>query len=181
MCHGEPAKTPPSSPWAVSPVSAHSDFRVAAFERFKSHSVGVTKGELARPTPTVTVRHFRPRWSGRLSARTVPVERRVVNRWWMVGAAAAIAAAACSGDGDSDQDQPECEVGTEACPCYRDDSCDDGLVCLSDLCVFDPDAPPSGTGGRRGSGGNSSSPGIGGDGEVPVAGDGPGAGPGGTG
>jgi aryl-phospho-beta-D-glucosidase BglC (GH1 family) len=109
------------------------------------------------------------------------VKRRVVNRWWVVGVAAAIAAGACGG-GDEGKDQPECEVGTEACPCYRDDTCNDGLECLSDLCVFDPDAPPpSGTGGRRGSGGNSSSPGIGGDGEVPVAGDGPGPGPGGTG
>src|SRR5688572_18128428 len=116
-----------------------------------------------------------------LSPRTVPVKRRVVNRWWVVGVAAAIAAGACGG-GDEGKDQPECEVGTEACPCYRDDTCNDGLECLSDLCVFDPDAPPpSGTGGRRGSGGNSSSPGIGGDGEVPVAGDGPGPGPGGTG
>lgn len=108
--------------------------------------------------------------------------RAVSGRCWMLGVLAVVAAGACGSEGD-DKDEADCVVGTETCACYRDDTCDDGLECLSDLCVYDPDAPPSGGGGRRGSGGNNSSPGIGGDGELPLGGDGsgPSPGPGGNG
>jgi endoglucanase len=62
----------------------------------------------------------------------------------VIAGVALVLSGAC-GD-DSKGDEGECRVGSEACPCYRDDTCDDDLVCLSDLCVYDPDA--AGAGGR---------------------------------
>lgn len=76
-----------------------------------------------------------------------------MNRWWfgrwiLVGAAT-WAAAACGNDSN---DGDRCEPGDEGCPCYRN-TCNDGLACLSDLCVD----PGSGAeGGRSSSGGTGS-------------------------
>lgn len=44
-----------------------------------------------------------------------------------------------------------CEQGTERCGCYGNDTCNDGLACLSDLCVATGNAGTSG-GGAAGSG-----------------------------
>lgn len=46
----------------------------------------------------------------------------------------------------------ECEPGTERCVCYRNGTCNDGLVCLSSRCV-DDGKPDGGTAGTAGTGG----------------------------
>lgn len=74
--------------------------------------------------------------------------------------------AGCGSSDDNGDTAPECPRGTETCPCHRDSSCDDGLICFSEVCVdAAPSDDPSGgrsagpTGGR---GGAPSNPGGGG-------------------
>lgn len=53
--------------------------------------------------------------------------------------------AACNRqDPTTEQASPSCETGTLRCPCYRNSTCDDGLTCLSEVCVV---VPPGSTGG----------------------------------
>jgi hypothetical protein len=48
----------------------------------------------------------------------------------------AVASLSCTSESGSDDKESEaCETGTERCECYRNDSCDDGLMCVSDVCV----------------------------------------------
>jgi hypothetical protein len=48
----------------------------------------------------------------------------------------AVASLSCTSEPTpDDEESEECETGAERCECYRNDSCDDGLVCLSDVCV----------------------------------------------
>jgi len=50
---------------------------------------------------------------------------------------------ATSGDGDGDAssgDGDDCDVGDEGCACYPNDTCNDHLSCLSNLCVDDDEA-----------------------------------------
>ncbi|HEY3498685.1 MAG TPA: hypothetical protein VGK73_28535, partial [Polyangiaceae bacterium] len=49
----------------------------------------------------------------------------------------------CGESGEDGGD--ECDRGSEGCRCKRDDSCDEGLACRSDVCV------DLGTGGVAGS------------------------------
>ncbi len=51
----------------------------------------------------------------------------------------------------------ECVDGTERCPCYGNGTCNEGLVCASDLCVN------LGSGGQAGAGGSGGVVGAGGD------------------
>lgn len=53
-------------------------------------------------------------------------------RW--PGATLLLALLADGGCGDAN-DAPPCPSGAERCACYGNDTCDDGLECLSDLCV----------------------------------------------
>lgn len=46
---------------------------------------------------------------------------------------ATLLAGACSDK--SNDAQPACKAGSEACPCKRDGSCDDGLSCFAKLCL----------------------------------------------
>ena len=68
-----------------------------------------------------------------------------------------LALSACGGGGGK-------AVGTEGGPCYGNDSCNSGLVCLSHLCVRPNGGGGAGgtlgTGGRSGSGGASGSGGM---------------------
>src|SRR5689334_11427693 len=58
---------------------------------------------------------------------------------------------ACGGS-QSDPDE-SCKTGSRNCACYRDDSCDAGLRCRSELCVSDTAGD---TGGRANSEGGTS-------------------------
>jgi hypothetical protein len=60
----------------------------------------------------------------------------------MVVCGAALASSCESADDDDD----DCDRGSEGCRCKRDDSCDEGLACRSELCV------DLGTGGDAGAG-----------------------------
>jgi hypothetical protein len=79
---------------------------------------------------------------------------RFVNGRWP-GAALLLTLLADGGCGDS-HDVPPCPAGAERCACYGNDTCNDGLECLSELCVA-PDSSASGApaaiqGGPGGSG-----------------------------
>jgi hypothetical protein len=43
-----------------------------------------------------------------------------------------------------------CPVGEERCGCYANSACNDGLICLSDLCVLDPNSDTGGMPGLAG-------------------------------
>jgi hypothetical protein len=86
-----------------------------------------------------------------------------------------------SAQGGGPGDGGLCDEGAETCPCYPNQTCDDGLMCLSGLCVEN-----AGSGGSSGSGGDagaSGSTGSGGDGGSAGSGGdgGTGGGSGGTG
>jgi hypothetical protein len=51
----------------------------------------------------------------------------------------AIAVTGCTSGSDGGGSQA-CETGEERCDCYRNESCDKGLMCVSDVCVKDPAA-----------------------------------------
>src|SRR5690606_14978226 len=82
----------------------------------------------------------------------------------------------CSGSEGSNSNKvgDDCDAGSEGCACDEESNCDDGLVCLSDVCVEEFDGPtPSGgdsgigdgdSGGSSDSGGTDAggSPGAGG-------------------
>lgn len=64
----------------------------------------------------------------------------------------AVASLGCSSESNSEDDGSQsCETGTERCDCYRNDSCDDGLMCVSDVCVKDPAADDDGDAGNNSS------------------------------
>ena len=76
--------------------------------------------------------------------------------WSAVGVVLAFVGAC--GD-KSEKDEPECPVGSETCACYRNDTCDDGLECLSDLCIDPGDrGNRGGTPGLEPVGGTAGSP-----------------------
>ena len=77
--------------------------------------------------------------------------------------------------GTSAAGETSCRTGSEGCLCYRNDTCDGDLECLSDLCV---DAGPVGSGGTAG-GGSATGGGGGGTGDGGTGGGGTG-GTGGT-
>lgn len=57
--------------------------------------------------------------------------------------AAALAMVGCPAG--SRQSSPSCAEGSERCTCYRNNTCDDGLECLSNRCVnTHPDSSPNG-------------------------------------
>ena len=60
---------------------------------------------------------------------------------------AAIVTAACG------EEEPECAQGAEGCACYPNETCNDDLVCLSNLCV-DRDGKPDDNGDDESDGGN---------------------------
>lgn len=67
----------------------------------------------------------------------------------------AVLAAACGGSTHSSEganENGDCAPGSERCPCYGNGTCDDGLDCLSGICV-DADGSASG-GGANGGGAN---------------------------
>ncbi|HET9955285.1 MAG TPA: glycoside hydrolase family 5 protein [Polyangiaceae bacterium] len=66
-------------------------------------------------------------------------------RAWMLGAMVAYGVIGCSGD---KEESPSCEAGKEGCACYPNNSCNEGLSCLSKLCV---DSGVDSSGGRGGS------------------------------
>jgi hypothetical protein len=78
-------------------------------------------------------------------------------RWSTVG----LFLLACGGTKTETREAPrrgadagaECPAGTELCPCYGNGTCNDGLVCGSDLCVRLAGAADAGTGGASGAGG----------------------------
>lgn len=76
-----------------------------------------------------------------------------------------LASLACSSQNDT------CSAGSEGCRCYRDTTCDDGLACLSKLCVDpDSDAQPEGPGSAQTGSGESS--GAGGNSATDTTGEG---------
>jgi hypothetical protein len=81
-----------------------------------------------------------------------------------------LVAGAC---GEKKNDQP-CKTGSEACQCYGNDTCDEGLSCFAELCldlssVAGAASVPGGAGdGPLGEGGDA--PGSGGDGAGPHTG-----------
>lgn len=74
--------------------------------------------------------------------------------------AALLAASACSTDTTGDSSgQRGCPAGSERCACYGNNSCDDGLVCASDVCVaLGQDGGSSGAAGSMGAETDASSP-----------------------
>jgi hypothetical protein len=58
----------------------------------------------------------------------------------LIWAASVIASVGCAESGSSGEDSDACETGTERCECYRNDSCDKGLMCVSDVCVKESSA-----------------------------------------
>jgi hypothetical protein len=58
-------------------------------------------------------------------------QRTFVSHRWAVAALALVVGGGC---GDS-KDAAPCPAGSERCACYGNDTCNDGLECLSDLCV----------------------------------------------
>jgi hypothetical protein len=60
-----------------------------------------------------------------------------------------MAAAGLAGACGSSNMTPACSQGTETCPCYGNGTCNNGLTCLSNLCVN----PNTGNGGSPGTGG----------------------------
>ncbi|MDQ2647323.1 MAG: hypothetical protein M3020_26200, partial [Myxococcota bacterium] len=76
--------------------------------------------------------------------------------WCAVGVV--LAGVGACGD-KSEQNEPECPVGSETCACYRNDTCDDGLECLSQLCIDPGDrGSRGGTPGFDPAGGAAGSP-----------------------
>lgn len=93
-----------------------------------------------------------------------------LRQWIVMGALAlggAGALAACSSSSSSEPNGSQCSDGTEGCPCFGNGTCNDGLACLSNLCVSQGSGGGSLTGGTTGSGGattGGSSSGTGGTG-----------------
>jgi hypothetical protein len=58
----------------------------------------------------------------------------------------ALAAIGCNSksSASTQDDSGHCEVGAERCACYKNDTCDKGLTCLSSLCVSE-----NGSGGKK--------------------------------
>ncbi len=89
--------------------------------------------------------------------------------------------AGCGSSDDDGEAAPECPRGTETCACHRDSTCDDGLMCSSEVCVDTaPTDDPTGgrtgttTGGRSsvaGAGPNGGNGGNGGNGTLPDGGE----------
>jgi hypothetical protein len=42
---------------------------------------------------------------------------------------------ACSADAPGNSGATQCSAGTERCPCYGNQTCDEGLLCASNVCV----------------------------------------------
>ena len=83
---------------------------------------------------------------------------------WFVVAVAAIVVQGAGGCGGSGGGGQMCATGQERCACYGNRTCNAGLVCRSDRCVFDPaSGGATGSGGKGGMGAGGS-PGTGGDG-----------------
>lgn len=82
--------------------------------------------------------------------------KRVLRFVWAVVPAAIVA---CGGDSD---DTP-CTQGDEGCACFPNDTCNDGLSCLSDLCVDANGGAGRSAGGEAGSAGNDGTDGGAGD------------------
>jgi hypothetical protein len=80
--------------------------------------------------------------------------------WLLVGALVASLTVACGADsnGGADRTNDSCELGSEGCECTKGSACDDGLTCLSKLCVVKPG--PLGGGTATGGGGNEGGEGI---------------------
>lgn len=81
-----------------------------------------------------------------------------------IGAAALLLGWACGGPSGSAPDT--CEEGREACPCFRNQSCDSGLECRSGVCVVENEATggqgPASGGGSPGGAEGGEDPGAGG-------------------
>ncbi len=75
--------------------------------------------------------------------------------WLLVGMLAASLTVGCGADsngGGADSPNDSCQLGSEGCECTKGSGCDDGLTCLSKLCVVQPG--PEGGGSTTGGGGN---------------------------
>ncbi|MBN2194544.1 MAG: DUF4350 domain-containing protein [Polyangiaceae bacterium] len=86
-----------------------------------------------------------------------------------------LASALANGCSKADDGDSNCAAGTELCPCGNDHSCDDGLVCGSDICVRLQGSDSTGGTGPTGTGGQGAATETGGTstaGEGPVAGGG---------
>ena len=71
------------------------------------------------------------------------------------GCSSSRSSAADGGDGGASADQSGCPTGSEACPCYEDETCDTGLSCVSNVCVALGTAGSGGVqGAEAGSGGS---------------------------
>ena len=76
------------------------------------------------------------------------------------GTATGVGQSGGTGDGTGSAD---CVDGTERCPCFGDGTCNEGLVCASDLCVDLGGGGQSGTGGTTGPGTGGVTAGSGGE------------------
>lgn len=56
------------------------------------------------------------------------------SRWASVALMVTFTIIGCSSKSDSGS-TTSCEVGTEGCACYRNDTCDRGMICASNVCV----------------------------------------------
>lgn len=88
--------------------------------------------------------------------------------WLLLGSSLLVPA--CSDDSKSDQ--PPCKLGTEACLCREDSTCDRGLTCFAKLCLdlsagFGGASALPGSAGEGAVGEEAGAPGAGGEGDSP--------------